>query len=273
MSERYYPDDIMYQMKQVSSRTLLMNINESNIQDPKERSFVQEYKHIYQQLEETAEIRYEQKLQRLEEKEIFISLVGREREKLRIKREIEGRLALAKWQENEAKRTQEIIDSIKERRKENLYKQTTQSKQFETQAKPPKQVDASEQIQTSKNSAQNSRRIEGVKKFFKEHFWWLTLIPIALFVLVITGVYVYTILAGTVDIWEASNENIGVFILNIVSIPFAILGGINLFRGGWTVLEHDVEKLGIHKYWQGVIYFLITLAGYFAIFWVVANTI
>lgn len=137
MSERYDSDDIMYQKKQVSNRTLLMNIDEPNIQDPEERSFVQQYKQIYQQLEATGEFRYEQKLRNLEGKEIFKSLVDREREKLRIQREINGRLALDRMREKEAIEWQETIERIRKKREEDLRREFIQSEPREIQSKPP----------------------------------------------------------------------------------------------------------------------------------------
>lgn len=106
-----------------------------------------------------------------------------------------------------------------------------------------------------------------MKKFFKEYSWLLYLIPIALFVLVVIGVYVGGIVDFFRAVWEFSNESIGMTVLNVLLIPFAILGGVNLFRGFFTILETDTEKLGIQKYWQFVVYFVMNVVGYFALFY------
>lgn len=109
------------------------------------------------------------------------------------------------------------------------------------------------------------KKSDKTKKSFKEHLWWIVLIPVALFVLFVIGVNVW----GTFDffgkMWELSSENIWLFILNILSIPFAIFGGINLFRGGCMVLEKDIENFGFNKYWHFVIYFILTIIGYIAV--------
>jgi len=156
-------DNVRFQKKPISNRTIIMNIDESDIQNPEERSFVQKYKQMCQQanvaeaklleirieidnltpseginytekMKALKEARYEannnlnkyvQRLRNLEEKEkeIFNSLVDRERQKLRIQKEQAGRLALAACVENERKKTEEIINSIQKRREENLRKQ------------------------------------------------------------------------------------------------------------------------------------------------------
>ena len=106
-----------------------------------------------------------------------------------------------------------------------------------------------------------------MKKFFKEHGWWLSLIPIALIILLIIGVYVGGIIDFFRKVWEFSNKSIGMTILNVLLIPFAILGGVNLFRGFFTILETDAENLEIQKYWQFVVYFVMNVVGYFALFY------
>lgn len=109
-----------------------------------------------------------------------------------------------------------------------------------------------------------------MRKFFKEHSWWLCLIPVALFVLVVIGVNIYRISQSVINLWEMSNENIGKFILNIFTIPFAIFGGVNIFRGFCAVLEKDGEKFDYKKDWKFSIYLLMTIAGYFAFFCAIA---
>jgi hypothetical protein len=109
-----------------------------------------------------------------------------------------------------------------------------------------------------------------MKKFFKEHSWWLGIIPVALLVLVVIGINVWGIYDFFKKIWDYS-ETTGMFILNIVKIPFAIFGGIQLFRGFWTVGEKDTQALGEREYWKGVLYFFITIAGYVALFSLLKN--
>lgn len=53
--------------------------------------------------------------------------------------------------------------------------------------------------------------------------------------------------------------------INILAIPFAILGIINMTRGFFKVMEDDEINLGIKKLWQFALYFSLNLVGYFAI--------
>lgn len=162
MSERYYPDDIMYQKKQVSNRTLLMNIDESNIQNNEERVFVQKYKQIFQQLEETNATRYEQQLRKLEEKEIFRSLVDREREKLRIKREIEGRLALERLREKEAIELEETINRIRKQREENRIRKQLEENLLKQEQKS--QIETPIQAKETYHKTGNSSKTNSIKE-------------------------------------------------------------------------------------------------------------
>ena len=112
-----------------------------------------------------------------------------------------------------------------------------------------------------------TKKSDKPKNFFKEHSWLFVLIPVVLFVLFVIGVNVWGAYNFFRDIWELSSENIWLFALNILSIPFAIFGGINLFRGGCMVLEKDSENFGFYKYWHFVIYFILTIIGYIAAIW------
>ena len=68
-----------------------------------------------------------------------------------------------------------------------------------------------------------------------------------------------------IGIWKACNGNIGNFIINVLAIPFIIIGLINIIRGFCAVLEKDEQNFEFKKHWHFVIYFIITVAGYFAI--------
>jgi hypothetical protein len=68
-----------------------------------------------------------------------------------------------------------------------------------------------------------------------------------------------------IGIWKACNGNMRMFIINLLSLPFAIIGGVNLVRGFCAVLEEDEQKFDYKKNWKLSIYLLITMAGYFAI--------
>ena len=104
-----------------------------------------------------------------------------------------------------------------------------------------------------------------MKKFFKEHSWLLGLIPAALITLVVLGVNVWNVYDFFKEIWDSS-ESIGMFILNILKIPFAIHGGIHLVRGWCSTSEKDLQNLGDHEYWKGALYVIATIVGYVALF-------
>lgn len=76
-----------------------------------------------------------------------------------------------------------------------------------------------------------------------------------------------------IGIWKACNGNIGYFIINLIAIPFILIGVINIFRGFAAVLEKDEQNLEFKKYWHFAIYFIITIAGYFAVFLAIAQWI
>ena len=108
-----------------------------------------------------------------------------------------------------------------------------------------------------------------MKKFFKEHSWLLYLIIFLLMVLGIAGVYLFAICDAFRKLWKFSNENIWLLILNILSFPFAILGGFNIFRGWIMVMKEDGEKLGFYKNWHVLIYTFITFISCIAfVYWI-----
>jgi Na+/H+ antiporter NhaC len=103
-----------------------------------------------------------------------------------------------------------------------------------------------------------------MKKDFKERFWWIYIIPAVLVVLVVIGVNVWGVYDFFRTIWTSS-EGVGMFILNILKIPFAIYGGIQLFRGFGAIADKDIGHLGEREYWKGVLYMLATVIGYLAL--------
>lgn len=52
-------------------------------------------------------------------------------------------------------------------------------------------------------------------------------------------------------------------ILNILAIPFAILGFINIARGFFSVMENDQDRF--EKEWKYGVYFVSNILGYLAI--------
>ena len=65
----------------------------------------------------------------------------------------------------------------------------------------------------------------------------------------------------------------GSFIIGMLLTPFVVVGVINIVRGFLVVMEKDGEKFYGEKDWKAGIYLLITIAGYAAVFYVVAQWI
>ena len=98
----------------------------------------------------------------------------------------------------------------------------------------------------------------------------------------IVGCLLPFIIGGLVSIvmmftklWGFSNGNVGLFILNLILIPLAIIGGINVFRGIGAVMEKDEEQFGhiISEGWRFYLYILIHFGGYFALIYVLVYSI
>lgn len=66
---------------------------------------------------------------------------------------------------------------------------------------------------------------------------------------------------------------IGSFLIKLLVFPFFVIGAINLGRGFFAIIEKDGEKFYGEKYWKVAVYMLITIAGYAAVFYVVAQWI
>lgn len=96
-----------------------------------------------------------------------------------------------------------------------------------------------------------------MKKFFEKYSYIGCLIP-----LIIGGLF--PIVMMFIGIWKACNGNTGMFIINILAIPFAILGFVNIVRGFCSVvIDNDAEKF--EKYWQAALYVGANIIGYIAI--------
>lgn len=78
-----------------------------------------------------------------------------------------------------------------------------------------------------------------------------------------------------IGLWKFSGGSIGLFFLNLILIPLAFIGGINVFRGVGAVLEMDEEKFGhiVKKGWRFYLYVLIHFGGYFALVYMIAKYI
>lgn len=65
----------------------------------------------------------------------------------------------------------------------------------------------------------------------------------------------------------------GSIVKGIILTPFAVLGGINVFRGFGAVVEMDGEKFGARTKndWKFTLYWGITILSYFALFYVVGE--
>ena len=223
-----------YRPKYVSNRELLFKASSQDLEDRYEAQQLYEYRKLANQITEDREEIQRLSIQKGAEASIkdIESKILRYNIKLsQMESEYPLRYVIQRMREKE-KAEQEGISQVKE---------------------VPKEAQA--------------KKSDKPKNFFKEHSWLFVLIPVVLFVLFVIGVNVWGAYNFFRDIWELSSENIWLFALNILSIPFAIFGGINLFRGGCMVLEKDSENFGFYKDWHFVIYFILTIIGYIAVVW------
>ena len=105
-----------------------------------------------------------------------------------------------------------------------------------------------------------------MKKFFENISYIGCLLPM------IVGA-VLPVVIMCIRIWGNNGGNIGSFVVNILILPFAIIGAINIVRGFFAVIEKDGEKFYGEKYWKVAVYMLITIAGYAAVFYEIAQWI
>ena len=96
-----------------------------------------------------------------------------------------------------------------------------------------------------------------MKKFFDKLSTWGCMLPF-----IIGGLF--PIVMMFIGIWKACNGNVGTFILNVLSLPFALLGAINIIRGFCDVVL-DKDSKHFDKYWQFALYLIANIIGYTAI--------
>jgi hypothetical protein len=97
-----------------------------------------------------------------------------------------------------------------------------------------------------------------MKKFFEKYCYIGCLLP-----LIIGGLF--PIVMMFVGLWKLCNGHIGYFIINVLAIPFGILGFANIARGFFRVMEDDETNLCIDKLWKYILYFIANIVGYLAI--------
>ena len=102
-----------------------------------------------------------------------------------------------------------------------------------------------------------------MKKFFDKISIWGCMLPF-----IIGGLF--PIIMMFIGLWKICNGHLGYFLLNIVVIPFIILGGINVVRGIFMVMDEDSTKFDWKKDWKFSVYIIITFLGYIALFLAVA---
>ena len=117
-----------------------------------------------------------------------------------------------------------------------------------------KAVERQENLQRKENRKPSYR----LKGLFKKRSYIGCLLPF------IVGA-LYPIGMGCIKIWNACNENIGAFILQILTLPFLIIGVINIFRGFCAVLEKDEKTFELKRAWHFALYLIIMIAGYLAV--------
>lgn len=99
------------------------------------------------------------------------------------------------------------------------------------------------------------------KKFFEKYSYIGCFLPFIIGAL-------FLVVMMFIKLWKFSNGSTGLFILNLILIPLAFVGGINVFRGFFAVVEMDEEKFGYKiktDSWKFYVYMAITYGGYFAL--------
>ena len=99
-------------------------------------------------------------------------------------------------------------------------------------------------------------------KFFKK-IWDNSILVLLLSPLIIGGLF--PIVLMFISIWKICNGNIVMFIINVLSIPFVILGITNIVRGFCSVVI-DIDSEKFKKYWKFALYFFANIIGYTAVF-------
>lgn len=100
--------------------------------------------------------------------------------------------------------------------------------------------------------------------------WVKIILGMLLFVAVCIAPFFASVSGFFSRVYEFSGEKIGVFIINVVSVPFGIFGGINFIRGFLKLCADDVDALGITSQWGALLYFLANVFGIAALCWFAA---
>jgi cation transport ATPase len=183
---------------------------------------------------------------------------------------------LKQWKEFEARVIAEHEEGRKQalqKRKEMLEEQSRAKEDnewLENLKRDLKEQRVEQERLEEQRRQEELRRREEAQSKKETRFWWLWLIPLALMVLFIIGVWVCGIADIFRKLWEFSNENIWLLILNIISFPLAIFGGMNTFRGWFLMMEKDGDKFGFNKNWHASVYILVTFLSFVAfIHWII----
>ena len=97
---------------------------------------------------------------------------------------------------------------------------------------------------------------------------WGWKILAALIFLPIVILVLLTIVSAFVDVWGLSDNSIGLFLINLVAIPLAIIGGFKVVKGLFLVSNEAIEKHNIIKDWQLSTYVAITMIEVIALVYV-----
>ena len=98
-----------------------------------------------------------------------------------------------------------------------------------------------------------------MKKFLSKFGWYIFIAIIILIPLSLTLLEIIPALRAVGG---------GSIIKGIIIAPFALVGAVNLFRGACAVMERDAETYDFNKSWKCSVYFLVTILGYVALFYV-----
>ena len=114
-----------------------------------------------------------------------------------------------------------------------------------------------EESEQLKKQPEDDTSKDAPNKKTSEYNPWFWTIPIILIVVLFLLFYLQSIISVFIDWWEASDENIWLFLLKIVSVPFAFFGLFIIYRGLGHVIFSDIEKLELSKVWQCALLIII----------------
>ena len=166
--------------------------------------------------------------------------------------------ALAAYRERENQKQNELMQRYQKRVEENRRKREQEKVRQESMRVGKESV---QKVILKQEEAKKEETKTKIKKFFDNLSTLGCMLPLILGGLV-------PIVIMFVKLWKSSDGNIGLFILNLILIPLAIIGGINMFRGFCLVLEEADQKYDFKKDWHISIYLLIHIGGYLALFYI-----